>query len=269
MLGAILGDIFGSGHRGSPSDDFDFELSHPECGFTDETVLTIAIANAIANNESYQSNIRKFAKEHPNVPGGYGSNFRFWLYTGGDEPYRSLGIGPAARVSSVGWAFYDLTTTLAEAEKTARATHDHVEAIKGAVALAHGIYLGKKGFDAESMKKIITENYGYDLEKSLYALQESPILEAITPTLMPIVFVSVFEAKSTERALVNAVKFGGPAGALASMTGALAESLYGIPEHLKQDVLRRLPETFLNVMAHFREIQSNQLSIEDRGSHAA
>ena len=99
MLGAILGDIFGSGHRGSPSDDFDFELSHPECGFTDETVLTIAIANAIANNESYQSNIRKFAKEHPNVPGGYGSNFRFLLYTGGDEPYRSLGIGPAARVS--------------------------------------------------------------------------------------------------------------------------------------------------------------------------
>lgn len=269
MLGALLGDIFGSVHRSSTSDDIEFELSHPDCSFTDETVLTIAIANAIANSESYQYNIRKFAKEYPDVPRGYGSNFKFWLYTGGDQPYRSLGIGPAARVSPVGWAFDDLTTTLSEAEKTARATHDHADAVKGAVALAHAIYLGKKGFDVDNIRKTITENYGYDLEKSLSELQGDPVPEATTPVLMPLVFISAFGAKSTETALVNTIRFGAPKGALASMTGALAESLYGIPEHLKQEVLRRLPEKFLNVMAHFREIQANHSALEQRGSHAA
>lgn len=269
MLGALLGDIFSSVHRDSLSDDVEFELSHPDCSFTDETVLTIAIANAIANGESFQYNIRKFAKEYQDIPGGYGSNFKFWLYTGGDEPYMSLGIGPAARVSPVGWAFDDLATTLNEAEKSARATHEHVDAVKGAVALAHGIYLGKKGFEAESIRKTISENYGYELKKCLYQLQADPVLEATTPVLMPLVFISALEAKSTETAVVNAVRFGAPTGALASMTGAFAEALYGIPEHLKQEVLRRLPEKFLNVMAHFREIQANQLALEQRGSHAA
>jgi ADP-ribosylglycohydrolase len=160
-------------------------------------------------------------------------------------------------------------TTLAEAEKTARATHEHIEAIKGAVALAHAIFLGKKGFEVDHMRKVIAENYGYDLEKSVSEIQADPILEATTPKIMPLVFLSAFNAQSTENALLNSIKFGGPSGAIASMTGALAESLYGIPEHLKQDVLRRLPEKFLNVMAHFREIQANQLSTEHRGTHAA
>lgn len=269
MLGALLGDIFGSAQKSAPSGEIDFDLSHPQASFTDETVLTIAIASAIANGESYQYSIRKFAKAYPDVLGGYGSNFRFWLHTGGDEPYRSLGVGPAARVSPVGWAFDDLSTTLIEAEKTARATHSHTDAIKGALALAHAIYLGKKGFDTDSVRRTIGENYGYNLEQSLYELQSVPLVDATTPAVMPLVFTAAFEAKSTETAIVNSLRFGGPVGAIASMTGALAESFYGIPEHLKQEVLRHLPETFLNVMAHFREIQANQISVDQRGSHAA
>lgn len=269
MLGALLGDIVGSTSKNASSLNVEGELFHPECSYTDETVLTIAIANAIACSEGYQYNIRKFAKEFQSVYGGYGSNFRFWLYTGGDEPYRSLGVGPSSRVSPVGWAFDDLTTTLNEAEKSARATHDHPEAIQGAVALAHAIYLGRKGCDADAVRKEISEKYGYDLNKSIYELRENPALEPTTPVLMPLVFTSAFEAKSTEEAIRAAMTLGEHSGAVASMAGALAESLYGIPEPLKQEVLKRLPEKFLNVMAHFRELQSNQISIEQRGSNAA
>lgn len=117
MLGSLLGDIVGSIYEHEPIKTTEFEFFHPNCHFTDETVLTLAIANAINRAEGYQANIRKFAKEHADVPGGFGNNFKFWLHTGGEQPYKSIGVGPAARVSPVGWAFEKLETTLIEAEK--------------------------------------------------------------------------------------------------------------------------------------------------------
>lgn len=269
MLGALLGDIVGSVYEHSPIKFVDFELFHPDCRFTDETVLTIAIANALARNESYQDNIRTFAKTFENVSGGYGSNFKFWIYTGGNTPYHSLGVGPAARVSPIGWAFEDLQTTLTEAEKSARATHDHPEAIKGALAIAHAIFMARKGFDSEAVKNKISETYTYQLDRPLAEVRAEHTFDASAPVAVPLALSSVFQTKSTEEAIRAAVSLGGDSDTLASLAGAVAEALYGIPDGLKQDVLKRLPETFLNVMAHFREMQSNNLSAEQRGHHAA
>lgn len=256
MLGSLLGDIVGSIYEHEPIKTTEFEFFHPNCHFTDETVLTLAIANAIIRSEGYQFNIRKFAKEHADVPGGYGNNFKFWLYTGGEQPYKSIGVGPAARVSPVGWAFDNLETTLIEAEKTARATHEHPDAIKGALAVAHAIFMGRKGSQVAEMKKEIAEKYSYNLDLFLDDIRHQHTFDATTPTAVPLALLCVIEARSTEDAVRNAVSLGGDSDTLASIAGAVAEAFFGIPDALKQEVLKRLPESFLNVMAHFREYQA-------------
>jgi ADP-ribosylglycohydrolase len=256
MIGALLGDIVGSIYEHNPIKTTQFELFGAGCRYTDESVLTVAVANAINSSEGYQYNIRKFAKNYPDVPSGYGSNFKFWLHTGGSEPYNSLGIGPAARVSPIGWAFDNLQTTLDEAEKSVLATHAHAEAIKAARAVAHAIYLGRTGHSTAEVRVIMTELYGYNLSMELSDVRPKVEFDSSAPAVMPLALSCVFEARTTEDAIRNAVSLGGDADTLASIAGAMAEAFFGVPDTLKQETLRRLPNAFLNVMAVFREHQS-------------
>jgi ADP-ribosylglycohydrolase len=256
MLGSLLGDIVGSAYKSEPVRTTEFELFYPNSHYTDETVLTLAVAQAVLRSEAYQFHIRKFAKDNSDVAGGYGNNFKFWVFTGGNEPYHSMGQGPATRVAAIGWAFEDLTTTLREAEKSALATHDHPEAIKGAVAMAHAIFLGRTGGHLLEMKKTISDRYGYNLDGSIDELRYQDLSEAIAPVSVPLALLTVLEARTTEDAIRSAVSLGWNSDALASMAGALGEAFYGVPDALKKEVLKRLPEKFLNVMAHFREFQS-------------
>ncbi|MFZ9520678.1 MAG: ADP-ribosylglycohydrolase family protein [Silvanigrellaceae bacterium] len=257
MIGALLGDIIGSVYERDPIKNTTFELFSPLSRYTDETVLTIAIAHSINNAQGYQFNIRKFAKDNIDVPGGFGSNFKFWLYTGGDEPYNSLGVGPAARVSPIGWAFDSLPLTLSEAEKSAVATHAHPEAIKAARAVAHAIYLGRTGLQIEQLKQVLADTYGYDFGKTLNEIRPGVEFDSSAPVVIPQAFLSVFEANTTEDAIRNAVSLGGDSDTTAAIAGAVAEAFFGVPDNLKVETLKRLPESFLNVMAVFREQQQN------------
>ncbi|MBM3381906.1 MAG: ADP-ribosylglycohydrolase family protein [Betaproteobacteria bacterium] len=256
MLGSLLGDIVGSAYKSEPVRTTEFELFPQNAHYSDETVLTLAIAHAVIRVEGYQFHLRQFAKDNADVPGGFSTNFKFWVFTGGSEPYHSMGQGPATRVAAVGWAFEDLATTLREAEKSARATHDHPEAIKGAVAMAHAIYLGRTGGHLLEMKKTIAEHYGYNLDGSIDELRYQNLSDATAPVSVPLALLAVLEARTTEDAIRSAVSLGWNSDALGCMAGALGEAFYGVPDPLKKEVLKRLPEKFLNIMAHFREFQS-------------
>jgi ADP-ribosylglycohydrolase len=256
MIGALLGDIVGSIYERNPIKITQFEFFGAGCHYTDESVLTVAVANAINSSEGYQYNIRRFAKNFPDVPGGYGSNFKFWLYTGGSDPYNSLGVGPAARVSPIGWAFDNLQVSLDEAEKSVLATHSHPEAVKAAKAVVHAIYLGRTGHSPTDVRALLTDTYGYLVPDDLNIIRPKVEFDSSAPAVLPLAFACVFEARTTEDAIRNAVSLGGDADTIASIAGAIAESFYGVPDSLKQETLRRLPSAFLNVMAVFREHQS-------------
>ena len=141
MLGAIIGDIVGSRFEFNNTNRSDFELFHKDCSFTDDTICTVAIADAILRKCSYQESLLRWCRSYPNPMGGYGGRFAQWIHSNNPQPYNSFGNGSAMRVSPVAWAFDNLDDVLAEAEKTASPTHNHPEGIKGAKTVAHAIWI--------------------------------------------------------------------------------------------------------------------------------
>lgn len=145
MLGAIIGDIVGSRFEFNNTDNYNFELFTEESTFTDDTICTIAIADAILNKKSYKDSLLEWCRKYPNPKGAYGGSFARWIVADDPQPYNSFGNGSAMRVSPTAWLFNDLDTVLLEARKTAEITHNHTEGIKGAQAIAELIYKIRKG----------------------------------------------------------------------------------------------------------------------------
>ena len=176
MYGAILGDIIGSPYefdRGEKTKEF--ELFPPEARFTDDTVMSIAVAEALiglgvdADEEHVKADVVRFMRHYPLV--GYGGIFRIWLVTDDPKPYASYGNGSAMRVSSVGWLYDSLIRTREIARWTAEVTHNHPEGMKGAEAVASAIYLARMGYSKEEIKDYITRAFGYDLSRTLYEIR--------------------------------------------------------------------------------------------------
>lgn len=151
MLGAMIGDIVGSKYEFNNTFDYDFEMFGGGCDFTDDTICTVAIADAIQNGRNYQESLLDWCRRYPSPKGAYGGRFAAWICSLNPQPYNSFGNGSAMRVSPVAWLFDDLSQVLEEAEKTALPTHNHPEGIKGAKAVAHAIwYFRKSRFSEES-----------------------------------------------------------------------------------------------------------------------
>ena len=144
MLGAIIGDIAGSKYEFNNTFDYDFEMFGEGCDFTDDTICTVAIADAILNGRNYQESLLDWCRRYPSPKGAYGGRFARWICSLNPQPYNSFGNGSAMRVSPVAWLFDDLSQVLEEAEKTALPTHNHPEGIKGAKAVAHAIWYFRK-----------------------------------------------------------------------------------------------------------------------------
>ena len=144
MLGAMIGDIAGSKYEFNNTFDYDFEMFGGGCDFTDDTICTVAIADAILNGRSYQESLLDWCRRYPSPKGAYGGRFAAWIGSLNPQPYNSFGNGSAMRVSPVAWLFDDLSQVLEEAEKTALPTHNHPEGIKGAKAVAHAIWYFRK-----------------------------------------------------------------------------------------------------------------------------
>ncbi|MGN0977343.1 MAG: ADP-ribosylglycohydrolase family protein [Faecousia sp.] len=260
MYGAILGDIIGSPYeynRGSKTKDFPLfsELSV----FTDDTVMTLAVAEAFLDSTPEESTetIRKrlirymqyYGDQFPNA--GYGYQFRCWLQDWKPQPYNSYGNGSAMRVSSAAWLYDGLDTVRAMARLSAEVTHNHPEGIKGAEATASAIYLARTGSTKAEIKAYIQQNFRYDLSRTCDEIRPGYRHEESCQKTVPEAITAFLEGSSFEDVIRTAVSLGGDCDTLTCIAGSIAEGFYGVPEALKAECKARLPESLLSILERF------------------
>lgn len=252
MLGAIAGDIIGSRFEVIPTKSLEFELFTDLNVFTDDTVLTVAIADAILNNQSYEENLRAFGQKYPDA--GYGGSFIRWLSGAIQGPYNSFGNGSAMRVSPVGFAFDKRTRVLEEARKTAEVSHNHPEGIKGAQAVALGVFLSRKGYQKEQIRYELEKEFDYDLSRSLKQIRPEYQFEISCQRSVPESIIAFLESDDFVGAIRNAISLGGDSDTMACMAGALAQAFYQeIPRTVAEQVYARIPEEFKEIVIVFEE----------------
>ncbi len=250
MIGAIAGDIIGSVYEHNPIKTKEFPLFHPHSCFTDDSVLTLAVAKAILEDSSYEKSVQDMGRKHPDA--GYGSTFSKWLISTSPAPYNSWGNGSAMRVSPVGFAFNTPETVLLEAEKSAVITHNHPEGIKGAQATALAVFLARKGHHKADIQKEIEKRFNYNLEKSLDQIRPLYQFDISCQGTVPQAMRAFLESESFEDAIRNAVSLGGDSDTLACIAGGIAEAYYGgIPELIEQNVKEILPENLWTIITEF------------------
>jgi ADP-ribosylglycohydrolase len=225
MLGAIAGDIIGSVHEFGLTKTKDFPLFGPRCDFTDDTVMTVAIAQAILTDGDYRRAALDFGRRYPGR--GYGGSFRQWLAAADPQPYGSYGNGAAMRASPVGFAFSSVDEVLREAARSAAFSHDHPEGVKGAQAAALAVFLARTGRDKALLKAEIASRFGYDLDRTVDAIRPAYRHVESCQETVPEAVISFLESTSYEDAVRNAVSLGGDADTLACIAGGIAEAFYG------------------------------------------
>lgn len=239
MIGAIAGDIIGSVYEHHPIKTKDFPLFQAQSRFTDDTVLTCAVAHAILTGCSYLESIREIGRRYPGA--GYGEAFIGWLYSDDPHPYNSWGNGSAMRVSPVGFAFPTEDEVLLQARLTAEISHNHPEGIKGAQATALAVFLARTGHAKEQIRDRITQQFGYALDRNVSDIRPSYFFDVSCQGTVPEAIIAFLDSESYEDAVRNAISFGGDSDTLACITGGIAEAFYGgAPDEIRAEVEKRL-----------------------------
>lgn len=242
----------GSVYEGRPIKTKNFSLFHPSCRFTDDSVLTVAVAGAILGDGDYQRWIREFGRRYPFA--GYGGFFLKWLMSDDPKPYNSWGNGAAMRVSPVGFAFQDEETVLTEAARCAAVSHNHPEGIKGAQAAALAVFLARCTRDKEIIRKEIICRFGYDLNRHVVDIRHYYSFDVSCQGTVPEAIVAFLDSYSYEDAVRNAVSLGGDSDTLACITGGIAEAYYGgVPDFIEAYVRKILPEDMWEIVDRFRK----------------
>jgi ADP-ribosylglycohydrolase len=271
VIGAIAGDIIGSIYEFNPIKTKVFPLFHPDCTFTDDSVLTVAVAKAILDGRPYFEAVRDLGRQYPKA--GYGGMFREWLQSSDPHPYNSWGNGSAMRASPVGFAFHRRQDVLREAAKSAEFTHDHAEGIKGAQATALAVYLARTGASKRDIRREIMDGFGYDLGRSLAKIRPAYGFNETCQRTVPEAIIAFLESESWEDAVRNAVSLGGDADTLACITGGIAEAFYGsIPEPVRAKVKDILTDDLWAVTERFcgKYVDAGPTSVSRRRrEHAA
>ncbi|MGN0678847.1 MAG: ADP-ribosylglycohydrolase family protein [Oscillospiraceae bacterium] len=262
MIGAILGDIIGSPYefdRGDKTKDFPLfsERSH----FTDDTVMTIAVAAAFLDctdsdsddtiRQKLAKNMRLFGHIFPRA--GYGGMFRKWLSYENLGAYGSYGNGSAMRVSSAAWLFDDIESVRHAAKLSAEVTHNHPEGIKGAEATAAAIFLARTGHDKSEIKEYIEREFGYKLNRTCDEIRPHYHHVETCQGTVPEAITAFLEGEDFEDVIRTAVSLGGDCDTLTAIAGSIAEGFYGVPENLKKECRTRLPEPLLNILNKFEK----------------
>jgi ADP-ribosylglycohydrolase len=251
MLGAIVGDIVGSIYEFNNHRSKAFPLFGGACDFTDDSVLTVAVADCLMNQGNYAEYIKNYARKYPNR--GYGGRFAQWIRFESMEPYNSWGNGSAMRVSSIGFAFNTFPLVLAESKKSAEVTHNHSEGIKGAQATAVAIYMARKGQTKEQIKAAIAKSFNYDLDRTLNEIRPIYKFNESCQETVPEAIIAFLESTDFEDAIRNGISLGGDSDTLTCITGGIAEAFYGgVPQDISEKALSYLPKEMREVVEEFR-----------------
>ena len=266
MLGAIAGDIIGSAHEFGRTKSKDFPLFVPDSTFTDDSVLTVAVARAILTDGDYQKAVREIGRRFPAA--GYGGFFQSWLRSPDPKPYNSWGNGSAMRVSPVGFAFDTVDEVLREAARTAEFTHNHPEGIKGAQATALAVFLARTEWDKDLIRVEITARVGYDLNRTVDGIRPGYGFDESCQRTVPEAIVAFLDSTSYEDAIRNAISLGGDADTLACITGGIAEAFYGpVASKIRRKVKEILPSELWTIAEDFCERYDLSLLDEERHPH--
>ena len=252
MLGAIVGDVIGSVHEGAGTKTKDFPLFVPRSTFTDDSVLTVAVADWILTGQNLVDLLHTYAGTYPGR--GYGGFFNHWVRNRLREPYNSFGNGSAMRVSPVGFAFETIEEVLTWSERSAAVTHNHPEGIRGAQATAAAIFFARRGQSKDEIRQSIESRFGYDLHFGLDQIRPAYGFDETCQGTVPQALVAFLESTSYEDAIRNAISLGGDADTLACITGGIAGAHYGgVPQNLAAAVMEILDKRLLAVVDRFRE----------------
>lgn len=261
MYGAALGDIIGSPFEFDRGDKTkDFPLFSRASGFTDDTVMTVAVAEALLDpaagsdeeiKAAVAASMRSWGRRYPYS--GYGARFIDWLYDDGMGPYNSYGNGSAMRVSAAGWLYKTLEETRRIARLTAAVSHDHPEGIKGAESVASAIFLARNGTSKAEIREYTEREFGYDLSRTCDQIRPGYKHVESCQESVPEAITAFLESTDFEDAVRTAVSLGGDTDTIGCITGSIAEAFYGIPEELKCECLDRIPGEMADVLGRVKD----------------
>lgn len=250
ILGAIIGDIVGRPFEFHNIHSTAFQLFGNRCRFSDDTVMTIAVAEWLLGRKELVDSMRWWARCYPRS--SWGKRFFFWLFAEEPQPpYNSFGNGSAMRVSPCGYVARSLEEALELARQSAEVTHNHSEGIKGAQAIASALYLARGGVEKEKIKEYVASNFGYDLSLSCDTLRRSGEHSETCQGTCPRALIAFFESCGYESALRLAISLGGDSDTIAAMTGGIAAAYYGIPDWIISKGRSYLPSEMLEVIDEF------------------
>lgn len=270
MYGAILGDIVGSVYEWHNIKRKDFEFLKDGCCFTDDSVMTVAVAEALMDSlgkdeaehqKALVASMQKWGQKYPDA--GYGGRFDDWLYSWDPRPYYSWGNGSAMRVSAAGWLYDTLEETLEKAGWTAAVTHNHPEGIRGARAAAAAIFMARNGKSKEEIKAYIMDRFYYDLNRTCNQIRPKYKFDVSCQGSVPEAIVAFLEGNDYEDTVRNAVSLGGDSDTIACIAGGIAEAFYGVPENLKQACRERITPEMREVLDRFDGIIKREAVTEE------
>jgi ADP-ribosylglycohydrolase len=252
VLGALSGDVIGSAYEHDGPKSKRFEMFHPFARPTDDSVMTVAVSQALFTGEGYASGMRRVGNEYPTA--GYGSRFYRWLRDPSRGPYQSWSNGSAMRSSPVGWRFDTEAEVLAQAEAAAVVTHDHPEGIRGAQAVALAVFLARTGHTKAEIARSVAAITGYNLTRKLASIRETYSFQIRCETSVPEALIAFLESRNFNDAVRGAVSLGGDADTQACIAGAVAEAFYGgVPDETAKFVLSRMHPWLLELSLPFLE----------------
>jgi len=250
IIGAIAGDIIGSVYEFDNVKTTDFELFNSNSTFTDDTVLTVAIADVILNDKDFTKTVWQYGRKYRGR--GYGLKFLKWLQSMNPQPYNSYGNGSAMRVSAVGFAYNSIEKVLQTADETAGISHDHPEGIKGAQAVAAAIFLARTGKTKIEIKNYIAKNFRYKLDKTIENIRPTYSFDETCQGSVPQAIIAFLDSTDYEDAIRLAISIGGDSDTIACITGGIAIAFYKeIPDDILEFAFSKLPKEFIDIIDQF------------------
>lgn len=274
MIGAIIGDIAGSRFEWHNMKTKDFKLLMRDCHFTDDTVMSLAVCEALMSCKSNHSDLseqaiacmQEIGNNYPHA--GYGGSFRRWLSAKNPQPYNSWGNGSAMRVSGCGYAAESIEEAIQFSRMVTEVTHNHPEGIKGAEATAVAVYLARTGKNILEIRDYINQHY-YPINFTLDSIRDDYTFDVSCQGSVPQALEAFFESRSFEDAIRNAISIGGDSDTIAAITGSIAEAYYGVPTSIRKHALTFLDERLLNILVEFENLYPAKVEVVQEGTSVA